>query len=80
LERNFTVVIVKSGDWFAGTVKELSGVHSQGRTIEELKENLKEAVQLIIEDRESILKAKKETEYFVDLEEYNQVRTNRTNL
>jgi predicted RNase H-like HicB family nuclease len=49
VERNFTAVIIKSGDWFAGTVKELSGVHSQGRTIEELKENLKEAVQLVIE-------------------------------
>ena len=29
VERQFTAVIVKSGDWYAGTVKELSGVHSQ---------------------------------------------------
>ena len=49
VERQFTAVIVKSGDWYAGTVKELSGVHSQGRTIEEVKENLSEAIQLIIE-------------------------------
>lgn len=49
MERQFTAVIVKSGDWYAGTVKELSGVHSQGRTIQEVKENLKEAIQLIIE-------------------------------
>ena len=49
MERQFTAIIIKSGDWYAGTVKELSGVHSQGRTITELKENLKEAIQLIIE-------------------------------
>ena len=49
MEKQFTAVIVKSGDWYAGTVKELSGVHSQGKTIQELKENLKEAIQLIIE-------------------------------
>ena len=49
MEKQFTAVIVKSEGWYAGTVKELSGVHSQGKTIEELIENLKEAVQLIIE-------------------------------
>ncbi|MBI5324676.1 MAG: type II toxin-antitoxin system HicB family antitoxin [Ignavibacteriae bacterium] len=49
MEKQFTAVIVKSGEWYAGTVKELSGVHSQGKTIQEVRENLKEAVQLIIE-------------------------------
>jgi predicted RNase H-like HicB family nuclease len=45
----FTAIIVKSGDWYAGTVKELSGVHSQAKTIEELKENLIEAIQMIMD-------------------------------
>jgi len=49
MEKQFTALIVKSGEWYAGTVKELSGVHSQGKTVEELKENLAEAIQLIIE-------------------------------
>ncbi|MFH1050574.1 MAG: type II toxin-antitoxin system HicB family antitoxin [bacterium] len=49
MEKQFIAVIVKSGEWYAGTVKELSGVHSQGKTIQELKENLQEAIQLIIE-------------------------------
>jgi predicted RNase H-like HicB family nuclease len=49
MEKQFTAVIVKSDDWYAGTVKELTGVHAQGKTIAELKENLKEAIQLIIE-------------------------------
>ncbi len=49
MERHFTAVIVRSGDWFAGTVKELSGVHTQGRTVEEVRENLKEAIEMVIE-------------------------------
>jgi predicted RNase H-like HicB family nuclease len=47
--REYTALIVKSEEWYAGTIKELSGVHSQGKTIEELKENLIEAIKLIIE-------------------------------
>ena len=46
---NYTGIIVKSGTWYAGFVKEVPGAHSQGRTIKEVKENLKEAVRLIIE-------------------------------
>ncbi|MEE4358311.1 MAG: type II toxin-antitoxin system HicB family antitoxin [Desulfococcaceae bacterium] len=49
MERHFTALIVKSGDWYAGTVKELSGVHTQGKSIEEVKENLKEAIEMVIE-------------------------------
>jgi len=49
MKHYFTAVIVKSGEWFAGTVKELSGVHTQGKTVDEVRENLKEAVQMVIE-------------------------------
>lgn len=49
MERHFTAVIVKSGEWFAGTVKELSGVHTQGKSIGEVKENLIEAIEMVIE-------------------------------
>lgn len=49
MEKQFTAVIIKCDGWYAGTVKELSGVHSQGKTIAELKENLIEAIQLIVE-------------------------------
>ena len=46
---NYTTVIVKSGSWFAGYVKELPGAHSQGKTVKEVKENLKEAIRMILE-------------------------------
>lgn len=46
---NYTAIIVKSGKWYAGFVKEVPGAHSQGKTNEEVKENLKEAIKLVIE-------------------------------
>jgi predicted RNase H-like HicB family nuclease len=45
----FTAVYEKVDDWWIGYVEELPGANSQGRTKDEVKENLKEAVQLIIE-------------------------------
>ena len=49
MSREFTEVIEKRGDWYVGYVEELSGVNTQGRTLKEVRENLKEATQLIIE-------------------------------
>lgn len=44
-----TAVITKEGKWFVARSLEL-GVVSQGKTIEEAKENLQEAMELYIED------------------------------
>ena len=48
----YTAMIVKVNNWYAATVKELSGVHTQGHTIEEVRENLVEAIQLIVESNQ----------------------------
>jgi predicted RNase H-like HicB family nuclease len=45
----FTAVYKREGDWWIGFVEELPGANTQGRTLEETRENLKEAVQLVIE-------------------------------
>jgi predicted RNase H-like HicB family nuclease len=45
----FTAVFEQEGEWWIGYVEELPGANTQGRTLEEARENLKEAVQLIIE-------------------------------
>ena len=45
----FTAVFEQVGEWWIGYVEELPGANTQGRTLEETRENLKEAVQLIIE-------------------------------
>jgi predicted RNase H-like HicB family nuclease len=47
-----TAIIAKKGRWYVGTIKELPGANSQGRTLAELRRNLKDAVQLIVEAAE----------------------------
>ncbi len=47
--REFTAVYKKDGKWYLGWIEEIPGVNTQGRTLEETKENLKEALLLIIE-------------------------------
>jgi predicted RNase H-like HicB family nuclease len=48
MQREFTAVIEKRGRWYIGTVEEIPGVNTQGRTLRELRRNLKEAIQLIL--------------------------------
>jgi predicted RNase H-like HicB family nuclease len=55
----FTGVFEQDGDWWIAYIEEIPGVNSQGRTIEEARENLKEAVKLIIEANREL--ARRET-------------------
>jgi predicted RNase H-like HicB family nuclease len=47
--RQFTAVYKKHGKWYLGWVEEIPGINTQGRTLKEVKENLKEALFLILE-------------------------------
>ncbi len=47
--QQFTAIYKKHGKWFSAWVEEIPGVNTQGRTLKEAKENLKEALALIIE-------------------------------
>lgn len=49
MENRFTAVFEKDGDWWIGSVQELPGALTQGATLEEARENLKEAVALVLE-------------------------------
>lgn len=44
-----TAVFEQHGDGWIDYIEELTGAHTQGRTLDEARENLKEATQLIIE-------------------------------
>jgi len=46
----FTTILIKEGKWYVARCVEL-GVVSQGKTIEDAQKNLKEAVELYLEDR-----------------------------
>jgi len=47
--KQFTAIYKKSGKWYLGWIEEIPGVNTQGRTLKETKENLKEALLLILE-------------------------------
>lgn len=55
MEREFTAVIEKKGRWYVGTVEEIPGVNTQGRTLAEVRRNLKEANHLILEAKRFLL-------------------------
>ena len=49
MARQFTAIYKKHGKWYLGWVEEIPGVNAQGKTLKEVKENLKEALLLILE-------------------------------
>ena len=54
MQREFTAVFQKKGRWYVGTVEEIPGVNTQGRTLSEVRRNLKEAITLILETRPGV--------------------------
>jgi predicted RNase H-like HicB family nuclease len=46
---SFTAIFQKVPEGYIGFIEELPGANTQGRTIDEVRENLHEAVALIIE-------------------------------
>ncbi len=52
---NFNVIIEKGEDeFYVSEVIELPGCHSQGKTIDELMERTREAIELCLEEQEDI--------------------------
>jgi predicted RNase H-like HicB family nuclease len=46
-----TAVIERDGEWFIAWSPEIPGANGQGHALEECRENLAAAIQLILEDR-----------------------------
>jgi len=62
MQREFTSIIEKRGNWYIGYVEELPGVNTQGETLKEVRENLKEALCLIIQaNRDLAIKSQANT-------------------
>jgi predicted RNase H-like HicB family nuclease len=51
---NFTAVFEKAEDWYIGYVEELPGANTQGKTLGEARENLKEAIELILQSNREL--------------------------
>jgi len=51
MRNQFTAVFERDGKWYVGYCPEVPGANGQGKTIDECRANLAEAVKLILEDR-----------------------------
>ena len=49
MDITFTAVYRKVAEGYIGFVEEIPGANTQGATLEETRENLKEAVELVLE-------------------------------
>jgi len=51
MHNEFTAIIERDGDWYIAYCAEIPGANGQGKTKEECLENLREAIELILEER-----------------------------
>jgi predicted RNase H-like HicB family nuclease len=51
MHNQFTAIVERDGKWFVGYCPEVPGANGQGRTAEDCRTNLAEAIELILEDR-----------------------------
>ena len=52
--RQFSLEYWIDEGWYVGRLKEVPGVFSQGETLEELEENIKEAYRLMMAEEETM--------------------------
>ena len=51
MHNEFTAIIEQDGEWFIAYCPEIPGANGQGRTKEEARTSLADAIALILEDR-----------------------------
>ena len=52
LERTFTLEYWIDDNWYVGRLKEVPGVFSQGASLEELEENIRDAYRTVLKDEQ----------------------------
>jgi predicted RNase H-like HicB family nuclease len=50
MPRTFTLEYWEDGSWYVGRLKEVAGVFSQGKSIQDLENNIQDAYQLMLAD------------------------------
>ena len=51
MRNEFTAIIERDDEWYVAYCPEIPGANGQGRSKDEARENLVEAISLILEDR-----------------------------
>ena len=56
METLFTAVYKKEKTWYVGYVEELPGANTQGKTLKETRDNLREAIELILQSNRDLMR------------------------
>lgn len=51
MTNEFTAIYERDGDWYVAYCPEVPGANGQGKTMDECRESLIDAIRLILEDR-----------------------------
>ena len=51
MHNEFTAIFERDGEWYIAYCPEIPGANGQGKTYEECRQSLAEAIALILEDR-----------------------------
>ncbi len=51
MQRQFTLEYWMDDDWYVGKLQEVPGVFSQGETLDELEDNIRDAYALVMEEQ-----------------------------
>lgn len=50
MQRNFTLEYWQDDGWYVGQLKEVPGVFSQGETLVELEDNIRDAYKMLLDE------------------------------
>ena len=65
-----SAVYVQDGDWIVAWIEEIPGVMTQGKTIDEARANLQDALQMTIEARRELTRRKTQEQEVVRREAF----------
>jgi len=68
MRKSFTLEYWRDEEWYVGCLQEVPGVFSQGETLEELEENIRDAYGLVLSDRSTALIPKKTRSKEIEVE------------
>jgi len=51
MHNEFTAVYERDGEWYIGYCPEIPGANGQGHTLDQCRDSLRAAIELILEDR-----------------------------
>ena len=61
MQRQFTLEYWVDDGWYVGKLKEVPGIFSQGESLDELEENIKDAYTLIMQEEHPVTRSETRT-------------------